>query len=137
MDVSFYCLYINFILMTDLMAISDHLAVRHPETRSNMAKPYYCGRQSCSQFKSRKDFMRHLSSTPIHSLSRWRCCCGRDFSRKDNFRKHYQEMTCAALTPFICSCGYVVDSRQSNALTTFEKHFNPCGKRSRGRPRKQ
>ncbi|KAI0859806.1 hypothetical protein F4860DRAFT_242211 [Xylaria cubensis] len=120
-------------------AVSDHLTVRHPETTSNSAKPYFCGRQSCQvRFKSRKDFKRHLTSTPIHSRARWRCCCGRGFTRKDNFRKHYQEMTCEAANPFryMCSCGYAIDSRHGNALTVFERHFNPCGKLSRGRPRK-
>ncbi|KAI0441746.1 hypothetical protein F4803DRAFT_551764 [Xylaria telfairii] len=117
----------------------DHLALRHPETTSNVAKPYFCGRQSCSRFKLRKDFKRHLTNTPIHSDARWHCRCGRAFSRKDNFRNHYQEMTCAPTTPFryVCSCGHNVDCRKGNALAIFEAHFRPCGQLPRGRPRKR
>ncbi|KAI0469463.1 hypothetical protein F4859DRAFT_132317 [Xylaria cf. heliscus] len=117
---------------------NDHLALRHPETTSNMAKPYFCGRRGCPRFKLRKDFKRHLSSTPVHSHARWHCCCGRDFSRKDNFRKHLLDMRCAAPFKYVCACGHSVDSLEveGDALAIFDKHLKPCGRGSRGRPRK-
>ncbi|KAI0195900.1 hypothetical protein F4808DRAFT_326753 [Astrocystis sublimbata] len=123
----------------DVDQLIEHLTIMHPEPSSNTARRYFCGRQSCPRFKSRKDFKRHLTNTASHSHATWRCCCGFECTRKANFRKHYQEMACMPETPFayVCSCGYSIDSRTGNALAVFERHFNPCGRGARGRPRKQ
>ncbi|KAI0476624.1 hypothetical protein GGR56DRAFT_484365 [Xylariaceae sp. FL0804] len=110
-----------------------HLTSRHPETTSDHTKPFFCGRSGCKRIRSRREFIRHLTKTDAHSRAHWRCCCGRHFSRKENFQQHFVKRACKSTPTFkyVCSCTYEDDD-----IRTFRAHFEPCGRGRRGRPKK-
>ncbi|KAI1322325.1 hypothetical protein F5Y16DRAFT_42155 [Xylariaceae sp. FL0255] len=120
--------------------------VDHLITHSAPSRFLFCYLERCPRatigFRLRKDFVRHLNTglhvqcTPaVRSRCTWQCRCGRQFTRKDNFRNHFRKNNCIATEPFMycCSCGYTIDSREEKATATFDSHFEPCGKRPKGR----
>ncbi|KAI0966656.1 hypothetical protein F4678DRAFT_269589 [Xylaria arbuscula] len=126
-------------LQPDVGQLIDHLASRHPETKSNPSRPYFCGRYKCSRIKTHRDFERHLTRTAVHSQVAWRCRCGYRSSRKENFRNHFTRRTCPTTDPYhyVCACGnFKVDSRENNAFDEFSAHFAPCEKRHKGHPKR-
>ncbi|KAI0521192.1 hypothetical protein F5B22DRAFT_565698 [Xylaria bambusicola] len=117
----------------------DHLVSRHSSI-TQRAGSYHCGRSTCRKtVKSLKDFERHLISMHDDCNAPWHCRCGYTSRRKDRFRKHLDENKCREASPYTyaCSCGsFAIDSRHDAASAIFKAHFDPCGRRRRGRPKK-
>lgn len=107
----------------------DHLKTIHPDMANS------CGRKDCRKSKDRRTLLRHLESSKAHQCNKtsvFRCRCGSVFSRKDKFRNHFRRSSCTGDLPFVCLCDKVDISK-----VTFEVHFEGCGRRPRGRPRKE
>ena len=125
-----FCLSVRFgagVLITCM--IRDHLETIHPDI------PNSCGRKDCRKSKDRRTLLRHLESSKAHQSfapSVFRCRCGIVFSRKDKFRNHFRKSSCTGDLPFVCICDKVDINR-----VAFEVHFEDCGRRQRGRPRKE
>lgn len=91
---------------------------------------YQCGKCT-SRFCTRKDLDRHLHihDLPTHGISEplFRCRCGRENRRKDNFHRH---LLGCQYTPtqdyYSCICGNTETSKQ-NMFT----HFAACGRKLR------
>lgn len=99
------------------------------------------GRYHCLEchrpFKLKKDLRRHFETTKAHQPAIFQCCCAHTSGRKDNFLKHIEKKKpCNPTVPFICSCGYEVESNSPNAIILLLEHVKPCGQRKRGRPKK-
>ncbi|KAI0150493.1 hypothetical protein GGR57DRAFT_184707 [Xylariaceae sp. FL1272] len=119
----------------------SHNASSRPQTAPQSSVPFSCGYPGCKQFTTRKDLERHLKTAAIHSETShvWRCRCGRQCTRKDNFRDHLKKNACTAgpSPNYKCACGsFSIDSRLPNAISVFRNHFEPCGRRQRGRRKK-
>ncbi|KAF2964374.1 hypothetical protein GQX73_g9210 [Xylaria multiplex] len=130
-------------LQSDVNQSSEHLVSEYPEpTPDPLGHPrsYFCGRDGCPTFNNRRALERHLKTTPAHSQSLWRCPCGHESRRKDNFRIHLnKKQACEAAGPheYVCACGHFkVDSREHDSITTFKDHFERCGRGRKGRRRK-
>jgi hypothetical protein len=105
----------------------DHIRVQHKLENPSPSKPYHCICRKKPQFKERREFRRHIESTPEHGALGYRCRCGNTFYHKYKFRKHVQG-GCTGNLPYQCKCGPVSGD--------IPEHLNLCGKKRRGRPRK-
>ncbi|PTB41609.1 hypothetical protein M441DRAFT_46744 [Trichoderma asperellum CBS 433.97] len=94
--------------------------------------------QDCNaDFKLEKTLRRHIETANAHRLSAFQCCCELSFGRKDNFRSHLErKKPCDPIAPFLCSCGYQVESSNQDSVGLILKHIKACG-RKRGRPKNQ
>lgn len=97
---------------------------------------YHC--LECNRpFRFEKDLRRHRETTKAHQAAVFQCCCSHTSGRKDNFLKHVErKKPCSPIVPFICSCGYMIESSSLDAISRLLTHIKPCGQRKRGRPKK-
>lgn len=123
-----------------------HCYAEHPSVVSGLedriAPPHdQRGRYHCTQcnvdFRLKKDLQRHIETMEIHRSAIFQCCCRHRSGRKDNFLKHIKrKKSCRPTVPFICSCGYKIETNSPDAITQLLKHIKPCGQRKRGQPKK-
>ncbi|KAL7900655.1 hypothetical protein HDV64DRAFT_195827 [Trichoderma sp. TUCIM 5745] len=110
--------------------------VNNSDSSHSQGRRYHCA--ECDRlFKLEKDFRRHVETTKAHQLAVFQCCCMHTSGRKDNFLQHVErKKPCIPAVPFVCSCGYRIESNSPDAVALLLKHVKPCGQRKRGRPKK-
>lgn len=93
---------------------------------------YHCA-ECQTDFKFEKSLQRHIKTADAHrSLAfELQCCCQSLFGRKDNFRKHVKLKhiklkVCKPLVPFLCSCGYQVESSHRDSGRLILDHTKAC-----------
>lgn len=115
---------------TDVALLVKHIKVDHPSASGRL----FCGNQRCKDVKDERSLERHLRD---HHLGLpYICRCGRK-DRKDKHRKHLRQCTHPARSAYVCMCGNEVDSSSPDSRQAHEAHFESCGKRKRGRRRKE
>lgn len=101
---------------------------------------YQRGRYHCPEcdvdFGLKKDLQRHFETTKAHRSSVIQCHCKLSFSRKDKFYEHIRKRSCGSVIPFLCSCGYRIESSSPDSADLMLEHVKLCGQRKRGRPKK-
>jgi hypothetical protein len=129
------------LLATPLNALDPNSALpfsadQYVDAPHNQGGRYHC--TECNRpFRLEKDFRRHVETTKAHRSAVFQCCCTHTSGRKDNFLKHIErKKPCNPTVPFICSCGYRIESDSPDAISLLLKHIKPCGQRKRGRPKK-
>jgi hypothetical protein len=118
------------ILVGDVAALVNHIEAMH---RSLASARLFCGRKGCKDVKDRRSLDRHLRTAHLGAL--YVCCCGHRH-RKDKHRKHLRECIHQGGSPYICMCGNQVDSSTIHGLFDHMVHFEACGRRGKGRRRK-
>jgi len=96
---------------------------------------FFCGRRGCKDQRDKRSLERHLHDSEPHLGALYTCRCGQR-ERKDKHRRHIQVCTHPGGPPYVCMCGKQVDSTSPDELWIHQAHFEACGKRKKGRPRK-
>jgi hypothetical protein len=121
--------------LTDLLisrTFSKHQDEKHGD------RQYTCDNSACSAFStsSLRSFRRHLDTAAAHVTDKtpqfW-CICGYKERRKDHYRRHLDKKRPCKKTgqPYKCLCNSVFED-----IETLKEHYERCGQRKRGRPRK-
>ncbi|KAL7925758.1 hypothetical protein ACQKWADRAFT_199921 [Trichoderma austrokoningii] len=120
----------------DFHTENSDVIVDNADASHGQGGPHHC--LECNRsFRLEKDLRRHRETTKAHQAAVFQCCCTYTSGRKDTFLKHVERKTpCSPVVPFICSCGYSIESSSSDAIALLLEHVKPCGQRKRGRPKK-
>jgi len=114
--------------------LAKHQADKHAEHL------YTCDNTACRGFStsSLRSFQRHLDTTTVHVTNEtpqfW-CICKAKESRKDHFRRHLEKKKKPCRNngqAYKCWCNRLFED-----VEELKKHYGPCGRGRRGRPRKE
>ncbi|KAH7211402.1 hypothetical protein DER44DRAFT_194408 [Fusarium oxysporum] len=110
-------------LFDDAAYLCTHIVSHH-----STSKPFHCGRGTCETHSGKRSLERHLTIT--HFCAVYICCCGYS-SRKDKHCEHLRKHACVG-NSYRCRCGHTEDNKHAHKV-----HIDECGKRKKGRPKKQ
>lgn len=128
----------NLAAYRDVNPLEARAAVHNEHQRSETHRipcPGGCNKS----FKSPKDLAKHYKAKfhakPGHKV--YKCRCGFDCARKDNYSRHLKQRSCIAKHPsYTCICSRLL---QEADLERHLQHLKACtaGRRKLGRPRKR
>ncbi|EWG38272.1 hypothetical protein FVEG_01531 [Fusarium verticillioides 7600] len=110
-------------LFDNAASLCTHIVLHHCPS-----KPFYCGRGTCVTHGSKRSLERHLTNTHFYAL--YICCYGTS-NRKDKHCEHLRKCACVG-NVYRCICGHTEDNKHAHKV-----HIDECGKRKKGRPKKQ
>lgn len=89
-------------------------------------KRYYC--EPCEkEFQTAGGYYLHMRHAKTHQTFGYQCCCKYWTHRKDTFRRHINRVfKCNGLEPFVCLCGYQVNSTRPGSMDLIWEHIEAC-----------